>query len=137
MKIKVFLISLIMGLVSGYAYAPEDKADYIWVKISHYSIYEKGEPDVSHLGIPIANNEGVACNVLPNGTVIYIEGIGYRKVDDRHPKKTLRKRGTNYVVDIRWTYGLEDKSQRDIKKYLNSRNPANPKRWVRVRIIKP
>ena len=82
-------------------------------RITVYSPYQKGELKVNHRGLKITNNFGIAVpkGTLKDGTEVYIEGVGIRKVDDRIPAKSVKKHKKiarkkrvfiDIVIDVRY-----------------------------------
>ena len=124
-------------------YAPEIPYESeVWVKmtarVTNYSPLQRGEMKINHKGRNIRNERGVAVakNTLPDGTQVLIPNIGSRIVDDRIPKRSVKKLMKRYphvdiVIDARWYVSLN--RNKSIIKQLYKRDKGIVDVWVRVR----
>lgn len=90
---KLIVVLVFIFCMVTVAECPTTDFYCVLARVTTYSIYERGEKKVNHRGKKLTNNNGVAVpsNTLRDGTQIFIEGVGMRVVDDRLPKRSVRK----------------------------------------------
>lgn len=86
---------------------------WLLARVTAYSPNERGETKYNHRGKRLKGETGCAVpsRTLPDGTNIWIEGVGWRETDDRIPRRSVRKhrriadrKGINIdiVIDLRY-----------------------------------